>query len=297
MLKFLFKYFFFSFLFFTNSLSDIFEKVNINGNKRISDQTIIILGNIKIGFNYDNNQLNDIIKNLYDTNFFEDVTLSLNNNILSIDLVEAPIIEGIQITGIKSNSVRDNLLNKINLKNRKPFNKYQLSQDLNLIKNILKTNGFYFVKINSSISKNQDLNTINLVLDIVEGPKAKIKKISFIGDKKIKDKKLIEIISSEEHKFWKFLSRNVYLNESKIDLDKRLITNYYKNLGFYNVDVRSVFAELDKLGDFNLVYNINAGDLFYFNDLKINLPDDYEISDFNKIKESFKSLKGKKYSI
>ena len=88
MLKFLFKYFFFSFLFFTNSLSDIFEKVNINGNKRISDQTIIILGNIKIGFNYDNNQLNDIIKNLYDTNFFEDVTLSLNNNILSIDLVD-----------------------------------------------------------------------------------------------------------------------------------------------------------------------------------------------------------------
>jgi outer membrane protein insertion porin family len=296
MSKFLFYFFFFSILFLTNSFSDIIEKVDINGNKRISDQTIIVLGNIKIGSNYDNDQLNDIIKNLYDTNFFDDIALSLNNKILSIDLVENPIIENIQITGIKSNSVRDNLLKTISLNNRKPFNEYQLSQDLNLIKNILKTNGFYFVKINSSILKNDDLNTINLTLNIEEGPKAKIKKISFIGDKKIKDKKLIEIIASEEHKFWKFISTNVYLNESRIDLDKRLITNYYKNLGFYNVEVKNVFAELDKLGDFNLVYNINAGDIFYFNDLKINLPEDYDISDFNKIYESFKLLKGEKYS-
>ena len=135
------------------------------------------------------------------------------------------------------------------------------------------------------------------MLDINEGPKARVKNISFIGNKKIKDKKLLEIIASEEHKFWKFISNNVYLNQSRINLDKRLIENYYKNLGFYNVEVLSSFAEFNKNGNFNLIFNINAGDYHYFNDFKIELPADYNALDFKEVNETFLKLKGKKYSI
>ena len=61
---------------------------------------------------------------------------------------------------------------------------------------------------------------MRVILNIDQGPRAKIKDILFIGDKKIKDKKLLEIVASEEHKFWKFISTNVYLDQSRINLDK-----------------------------------------------------------------------------
>ena len=58
--------------------------------------------------------------------------------------------------------------------------------------------------------------------------KLKLKKIIFIGEKIFKDKRLKEVIASDEHKFWKFISRNVYINQELINLDKRLLENYLK---------------------------------------------------------------------
>ena len=141
------------------------------------------------------------------------------------------------------------------------------------------------------------LNSVKINLEISQGERARIKKITFIGDKKIKDKKLLEVIASEEHKFWKFISNKVYLNQSTIQLDKRLLENYYRNLGYYQVNVLESFAELDSLGNFNLIFNINSGERFFFNDLVLNLPDDYDIKDFSKIVKIFSSLKGEKYSL
>ncbi len=297
MIKLLVSFFLYSIFLMSLAVSETIKKVDINGNKRISDETILVLGDIEFGKDYKTNDLNTIIKKLYDTEFFEDISIIFKNDTLVINLIENPIIEDIEITGIKSNQTTEKILEALTLKNRKSFIEETLQKDLILIRNILKTNGFYFVKVVPSISKNEKLNSIRLVIDINEGPKARIKNISFIGDKKIKDKKLLEIIASEEHKFWKFISNNVYLNQSRINLDKRLIKNYYKNLGYYNVEVLSSFAEFNKNGDFNLVFNIDAGEIHYFNSFKLDLPADYDVLDFKKINQTFKKLEGKKYSI
>ena len=107
--------------------------------------------------------------------------------------------------------------------------------------------------------------TISLIYNIDLGKRAKIRKIKFIGDKKYKNRKLFRIIASEEDKFWKFLSQNKLLNQNRINLDVRLLENYYKNKGFYNVKVESIFAEFFDEGMFDLTFNINAGCKFYFN--------------------------------
>ena len=277
--------------------SEVINDIEVSGNKRISKQTIIVLGNIDLGKNYSDDELNSITKELYNTEFFKDISLNLDNNILKVNVIENPIIEDIQIDGIKSDQVVENLLEKISLKNRKSFTEDSLQKDIILIKNILKSNGFYFVEVLPSIKKNDDLNSVRLNINIDQGPKAKIKNISFIGNKKIKDKKLLEVIASEEHKFWKFISNNVYLNQTRINLDKRLLENYYKNRGYYKVKVISSFAEFNKNGNFNLVYNINAGNYYYFNNFKLDLPIDYNAKDFEKTQKTFKKLKGERYSI
>ena len=183
------------------------------------------------------------------------------------------------------------------LKNRMSFTEDQLQKDINLIKNILKANGFYFADVDISLIKNNELNSVRLKLNINQGDKARIKEIVFIGDKKIKDKKLLEVIASEEHKFWKFISNKVYLNQLTIDLDKRLLENYYRNLGYHKVKVLNSFAEFNEKGYFKLIFNIESGNQYFFNNLSLNLPQDYQKSDFAKIEKIFAKLKGERYSL
>ncbi len=296
------KKLFFTTLIFLNLLvspifANIIEKIEIKGNQRISDETIIVLGKIKIDSEYDNSRMNNIIKDLYDTNFFSDVSITLEENSLIINVIENYIIEDIEIVSKKNQSLIENLYENISLKNRMSFTDFQLKQDITLIKNILKTNGYYFAKVQPSIIKDETLKSVKIKIDLETGNRAKIKKISFIGNKNVKDKKLLEIIASEEHKFWKFISNKVYLNQSTINLDKRLLENFYRNLGYYKVKVLNSFAQFNNDGNFELTYNIDSGRKFYFNELKLNLPQDYNKSDFNEVENIFKKLKNKEYSL
>ena len=273
------------------------NKITISGNKRISNETIKVLGGISDLSEIKKDNLNDLLKKLYDTNFFKDVEISLIENQLIINVVENPIIEVVDISGIKNKDFVKSILDIMVLKDRMSFSEILLEKDIDTINNVLKTNGFYFAKVNSSLIKNDELNSVRLKIEIDQGKKARIKEIQFIGDKKIKDKRLLEVIASEEHKFWKFISRKVYLNQSLINLDKRLLENYYKNQGYYKVKILNSFAELNNEDSFKLIYNIDSGERYSFNDLKLILPDDYKESDFSKVQKIFNKLKGKNYSL
>ena len=282
----------------SHSYANIFNQINVTGNERISKETILVLSNLKTGINYDDNQLNQSFKNLFQSNFFKDINFEVLDNVLNISIVENPIIEDLKISGIKNKNIVELINNNIVLKNRKSFVESDLLKDVNNILNILKSNGYYFAKVDPVLINNDELNSIRLEYKVELGDKAKIKKIKFIGDKKIKDKKLLEIIASEEHKFWKFISNSVYLNEQLVELDKRLLENYYKNQGYYQIQVLDSFSQFDNSeGLFELIFNISAGEKFYFNEFALNLPEDYDPNDFDKINKLFKKLEGKRYSI
>ena len=244
------KIFLVFFLFISFVRAETLQKFEISGNKRISDQTIIIFSELKINEDITKSKLDKVIKNLYQTNFFRNVTLSFEKQTLFLKVEENPIIEKLQITGIKKQSLVEFIKDKLKLSEMKSFNQELLSADINLIYNILKTNGYYFADITSSKSLNDELNTIDLKIEVKLGEKAKIKKIIFLGEKKFKDKRLKEVIASDEHKFWKFISRNVYVNQELINLDTRLLTNYYKDNGYFNVKVENSFVEFDKNSNF-----------------------------------------------
>ena len=100
MIKLIFKFLIVSALFLTNSLSEVITKIDISGNQRISDETIFVIGKINKSKSFDNNELNNVLKNLYESNFFKDIKISIDKGVLKINLVENPIIEDIQVTGI-----------------------------------------------------------------------------------------------------------------------------------------------------------------------------------------------------
>ncbi len=281
----------------TICFADIVKNIQVEGNKRISKESIIVFGNIQKNEDYNQSDLNSILKNLYETNFFKKVNLGIKNNILKISVIENPIIESLEINGITSSKLTEVLLDQIQLKSRNSYIESIFQKDLNLIKNIIKSSGYYFAEINTSAIKNAEQNSIKLIYDIDLGDKAKINEIQFIGDKKIKDRKLINVITSEESKFWKFISNRVYLDKDRINLDKRLLTRYYQNNGYYNVNIENSFVEFKNNGSFKLIFKINSGKKFIFNKLTITLPDDYDPKYFVKINNLLNKLENQNYSL
>jgi outer membrane protein insertion porin family len=278
------------------AFSQTLNKIEIKGNERIPNETILMFSNVEVGEIIDDNKLNLILKNLYESNFFKDVFVKINDGLLEIELIEYPIIENISFNGIKAKKIVELITKNLELKSRSSFNSLILLNDRKKILSSLKEEGYYFAKVETIIEDKED-NKIDLTYDINLGDKAKIKKISFIGNKIFKDRKLISIILSEEFKFWKIISGKKYLNEDLIKYDERLLTNYYLNKGYYNVKINSSFAKIRNNNEFELIFNIDANDIIYFNNLSINLPDDFLIENYKKINFLFEDLKDEPYSI
>ena len=278
------------------SLADTVKKIQIDGNKRVSNETIKLFSDVKINDTLDDEKLNIILKKLYETNFFKNINLSFKNNILAIKVAENPIIENFDYKGIKSQRILNIIKENRLLKSRSSYTENILKYEKDRLKDILKKLGYYNSKIDIIISEEKS-NLINITFEFNLGKKAKIKKITFIGDKIFKDNKLKRIIASSEFKYWKFLSGRKYLNEELVEFDKRLLTNFYKNNGYYNVEINASFAKELNQDEFELIFNINANEKILFGEISLDLPSDFDEINFKKIKKLFKKIKDKPYSI
>ena len=293
------KIIFFLVIFFSTSsvlFAEVLKDIQIKGNKRVSDESIKMFSNTKIGDNINSNKLNEILKNIYDTNFFGDVRVSFKDSVLVIFVEENPLVESVIIKGPKSKTLIGELKKKLKVKSRSSYNETLFLTDKKNIIESLKQKGYFFSNVEVVVEKLSD-NKINLIYNIEMGDKAKIRKISFIGDKIFKDRKLRSVIVSEEYKFWKFISGKKFLNQSFIDLDERLLKNFYLNKGYYEVKINSSFAKMLNEKEFELIYNIIPNKKFFFNKISLDLPIDFDRANFEDLNTLFKKLNGKKYSL
>ena len=290
------KIIFISSILINSSFAEIIKEIKILGNERITSDTIKIFTTVKTNDDIDENKVNFILKELYETGFFKNVNVEFKNNILEINVVENPIIQEIRYEGIKAQKIRNAILSDLKLKSRSSFNEIFLDQDKNSIISSLRSLGYYFSKVEVFINDLND-NRIDITYQIELGEKAKIKKISFIGNKIYKDKKLKRTIVSEEYKFWKFISGKKFLNENILNMDNRLLKNFYLNKGYYDVKINSSFAKLINEDEFELIFNIDAGEKFYFGNLDVELPVDYNKENFEKLFTALDKLEEEPYSI
>jgi len=282
--------------FSVKSYSEVVNKVSVNGNERISLETIVVFGDITIGKNYESSDINLLIKKLYETNFFSDISVELQSGQLSIIVEENPFIDSVVLEGENAKKYIEAINELLTLKEKTSFISSYVKPDINKIKEFYRYLGFYFVKIDSKLEK-LEKNKVNLIYSIDKGEKAKIYKIFFLGDKKIRDNRLRSIITSEETKFWKFLSRNVYLSEGRIELDKRLLKSYYKNRGYYEVEVSSSNVEYSEGEGFILTYSINAGNRYKFKKIFANISAELDQSAFMSLENEFNKIVGEYYSV
>ena len=295
MLKFIFSLLLSFLVLIDSSYAEKIKEIKISGNSRISDETIRVFSDLDLSQNYEDINLNNLIKELYETNYFSDVSIKYENQILYINVVENPIVQNIVIEGIKANKLKDQIYDSLKIKEKNSFVEDITKKDVTRISDSLKKNGYYFSEVDLLVERKKN-NTVNLIYNVKLNEKAIIKQIQFIGDKVFKNRKLRRVIISDEDKPWKFISSKKYLNEERIKLDERLLKNFYINKGYYQVNVSNTYAKYLDDNSFIVTFSINAGNKFKFNEAKLVIPDEYETSKFKKVISQIEDLKGEVYS-
>ena len=282
------------FLLSTNTLVAEIAKVNIAGNARVNKATIESLVDKKIS-NIDSIYINNLTKKIYDTDFFADVKISYNNNVLTINVIENPIVNFFYINGIKDTDL-DQVNKIITLKENSIFSNSKLKKDIESTREFLNATGYYQALIVPEVIK-IDNNQVNLIINIDKKEISKIKNIFFIGSKFFSNSQLIDVITSSEDGWWKFFSTSA-LSEQRIELDKQLLKDFYKSKSFYDVQIESAFASVDKNNNFTLTFSINSGKKYKFGDYDLKVSGlaikDEDISEIKNI--SNKLIKNEFYS-
>jgi outer membrane protein insertion porin family len=245
--------------------------------------------------NVDSIYINNLTKKIYDTDFFSDVKISYNQDILTITVSENSVVNFFYINGLKDKDL-DEVNKIISLKENSIFSLSKLKKDIENIKDYFKSIGYYTATIDPDVIKISN-NQINLILNVDKKDSSKIKNIYFIGNKFFSSSQLADVISVSEDGWWKFFSSS-NLNEQQIEYDKQLLKDFYKSKGFFDVQIESVFAGVDNSKNFSLTFSINSGKKYRFGDITIEASNFfYKEKDIEEIiKISNKLVKNENYS-
>ena len=291
--------FLFSFLFIllitSNLKAEVVNKFNIQGNERISSETIKIYGDLKENKDYSESDLNKILKDLYETEFFENINLEIKNNELNIIVNEYPYINQLIIIGEKTKRYTNQIKEIIKLKEKRSLIKSYINSDINIIKSLYSSLGYNNAEINIKTKKITN-NSYDLLVEIQRGEKTRIKSINFIGNNKISNRRLKDVIASEKHQFWKILSKNTNFNESLLELDTRLLTNFYKSSGFYDVKINSKFAKINESKEAELFFSIDEGNRYTINKISTNVDSVFDKKIFFPMNDIYQKYIGEYYS-
>ena len=292
-MRIIFKFLILFLILIPTSNSQEYFNYDIQGNQRISDQTIISIIDFKSNKKYNINDLNNFQKKLYNTNYFSNVSIKIVNNTIQILVEENPIIDFFYINGVVNKKREEFFYENLALGQNKIFSEALLKKDIENIKDNYQDAGFFDVEVDTNISKISG-NALNVVININRKEKYRINRIFFIGNKKYKSSTLSDVVSSTEDGWWKFLSSSSLVNKNRINFDKNLLKKHYLNNGYYDVQISS--SDINFIGNnlANITFSINAGERYFFSKSKIidddkNLNDE-NVKDLNKIIS--KKLKG-----
>ena len=121
----------------------VVKELEVKNNMRISKETISTYGNIKLNKDYSQEDLNLILKKLYETNFFSNISLSIEGEKLVLDIIENKIIQKVIVEGIKSSEMEKSILKNLFSKDKAPFLLEKVKNDQIRIRNSLNYLGYY----------------------------------------------------------------------------------------------------------------------------------------------------------
>ena len=245
------------------------QRINVEGNQRIEESTVLSYMVLREGQPYSQAQVDQSLKTLFATGLFADVQIQQSSGIVTVKVVENPIINRIAFDG-NSKVSNKTLDEEVQLKPRMVFSRAKVQADVQRVLEIYRRSGRFAAQVEpKTVQLGQ--NRVDLVFEINEGPTTGVSRIIFIGNKVFSDGTLRDKITTGESVWWNFLQSNDNYDPDRLTFDREQIRRHYLSEGYADFRVISGVAELapDRSG-FYITFTIEEGDKYNFGKVEID---------------------------
>lgn len=247
--------------------------IKVKGNNQIPSSTILSYIKTNAGDDFDPEKLREDLDSLYKSGLFVDVKIDRSSSadgvVITFIVSEKPVIKNITIIGNKETS-DEILLEKLTVEKNQLLSTEELTNSVTAIKDYYSEKGYNVAEVDYEI-KEIDERSAEVIFNINENEKVKVKKINFIGNATFSEKLLTEVIESDEGGLFSSLDDTGTFNEDVYETDIERIKMFYKERGYIKVDVKPAKVSLspDKK-DLFLTILINEGKVYRFGKIDIS---------------------------
>ena len=255
----------------------VIKSLRVEGSQRIEPETALSYTKLRQGQAYTNETLDQAIKDLYASDLFADVQISgAESGDIVLRVRENPIINRVILEGNKRLK-EDKITKEIKLKPRQIFTRAAVRQDVARIIELYRRQGRFAASVDPKMVS-LDQNRVDVVFEISEGPKSKVRQINIIGNEVFDDGKLRAQMATKEARFYRLLSSGTSYDQDRLAYDQQKLRQFYLTEGYADFRVTSAVAELtpDKK-DFIITYVVEEGPRYKFGDVTV----DSDIRDFD----------------
>ena len=243
--------------------------VQIDGNQRVEDGTILTFAGITRGETLTSGQLNDAAQRVRASGLFEDVVVAPRGGTLTITVVERPTVNRISVEG--NTKVRDaDLLAVVQSQPRRVYTPEQAEADTAAITQVYASKGRINAIVRPSIIRRED-NRVDLVFTVSEAGVTEIERISFVGNRTYSENRLRRVLETKQAGLLRALITRDTFVEDRIAFDRRALTDFYQSRGFVDFEVQNVDVALTRERDAYLItFNVQEGQKFTFGDVRVS---------------------------
>lgn len=245
------------------------RSIEVKGNQRISRETILNHAGLAVNRRVSYAQLNDAYQRMLRTGLFETVEVSPRGRVVTITVVEYPIINQIAVEGNRRLG-DEALIDLIGSEPRRVYTPAQAEADATIIAEAYRQAGRLSAKVTPKIIR-RDSNRVDLVFEVYEGNVVEIERIGFVGNRSYSDSRLRRALQTKQTTLLRNIIQRDTFIEDRIEFDKQVLRDFYNSRGFIDFEILSVTSELtrDEKGVF-VTYRIQEGQPYEFGRVTIS---------------------------
>ena len=240
----------------------------IKGTERLEPESVRSYIDLNVGDTYDRDRLDKALKEIYASELFADATILDDNGTLTITVKENPVINRILVEGAKRVK-EDKVRGEIKLAPRQIFTRSKVRADVGRILEVYRRSGRFSAAVEPKIVQ-LDQNRVDLVFEISEGGKSKVRQINILGNHRFKENVLRSAMATRQARFYRIFTSNDTYDPDRLAYDQQKLRQFYLTQGYADFRVVSAVAELTPdRKDFIVTYVVDEGERYKFGDIKI----------------------------
>jgi outer membrane protein insertion porin family len=255
--------------------TETIQSIAVTGTQRLEADTVRSYIRLRAGQPWTQAAADQALKDLFATELFADVSIRNVGGDVTIEVRENPVINRIILEGNKRLK-NDKIEPEIKLAPRQIYSRSKVRADVARIVELYKRQGRFAATVEPKLVQ-LDQNRVDIVFEINEGPKSKVRQINIIGNDQFSDNKLRGEMVTKQARLTSIFSSGTSYDPDRLAFDQQKLRQFYLTQGYADFRVVSAVAELtpDKR-DFIITYVVEEGQRYKFGEVKV----DSKIRDF-----------------